>query len=543
MSADRGQSDADAPDSATHATREAMSPASPWQSEIDELHERREMAYALGGEERVVSHNERGNLTVRQRIEYLLDQGTFEEVGVLTGAAAYGEDGRVSTVTPANSVIGTGRIGGCRTMVAGDDFTVRGGSSEASIPDKWIFAETYATEHRVPLVRLVDAAGGSIKLLEKAQSTKLGGYPAWKTSELLGTVPVVGVALGPCAGLGAMKVCLSHFSVMVQGSSQVFSGGPLVVAPGVGQAVDKESLGGFRVHSRGSGVVDNDAATEEEALDQVKTFLSYMPSSVFELPPVESEPEPGDARDEALRSIIPRDRRKPYQARSVLERVLDPGSVFEIGKYWGRPMITALGRLGGRPVGILQSDPFHVGGALTADAAEKATRFVDLCDTFHLPIVSLVDQPGLYVGKQAEEQGTAREALRLMLAIEQSSVPWCVVVLRRAFGLGGGILSPTKRASTRVAWPSAHWGSIPIEGGVDAAHRREIAAHHDPDARRAELTEHYRQFESPFRTAERFGINDIIDPADTPGVLRNWCDEAYRLLPELIGPRAHTFRV
>lgn len=515
---------------------------SPWQDELDELQKRTEMAHALGGEERVAAHNDFGKLTVRERIDYLVDAGSFDEVGRLTGAAVYDENGVVSSVRPANSVIGRGEIEGRGVMIAGDDFTVRGGSSEASIPDKWIFAETYATEHRTPLVRLVDAAGGSIKLLEKTQSTKLGGYPSWKAAELLGTVPVAGVALGPCAGLGAIKVCLSHFSVMVQGSSQVFSGGPLVVAPGVGQTIDKESLGGYRVHSRGSGVVDNDAPTEKEALDQVTKFLSYMPSSVFELPPVEAA-DVGGSRDESLASAIPRDRRTPYQARSILERVLDPGSVFEIGRYWGRSIITALGRLDGRPVGVIQSDPFHVGGSLTAAAAEKATRFVDLCDTFHLPIVSLVDQPGVYVGKQAEEQGTAREALRLMMAIEQSTVPWCVVVLRRAFGLGGGILSPTKRASTRIAWPSAHWGSIPIEGGVDAAHRREIAAADDPDALRARLTEHYRQFESPFRTAERFGIEDIVDPADTPGLLRNWCAEAYRLLPEQLGPRAYTFRV
>lgn len=520
-----------------------MGVPSPWQDEINELHNRRDMAHALGGEERVAAHNSLGKLTVRERIDHLVEPGSFEEIGLLTGVAVYDEDGAVSTVRPANSVIGRGRIDGRRVMIAGDDFTVRGGSSEASIPDKWIFAETYATEHRTPLIRLVDAAGGSIKLLEKAQSTKLGGYPSWKAAELLGTVPVAGVALGPCAGLGAIKVCLSHFSVMVQGKSQVFSGGPLVVAPGVGQVIDKESLGGYRVHSRGSGVVDNDAPTEQEALDQVAAFLSYMPSSVFALPPLQAAPDLGGARDESLTSAIPRDRRKPYQARSILERVLDPGSVFEIGRYWGRSLITALGRLDGRPVGVIQSDPLHVGGALTAAAAEKATRFVDLCDTFHLPIVSLVDQPGVYVGRQAEEQGTARAALRLMMAIDQSAVPWCVLVLRRAFGLGGGILSPTKRASTRIAWPSAHWGSIPIEGGVDAAHRRDIAAAADPDVLRAELTDHYRQFESPFRTAERFGIEDIVDPADTPGLLRNWCEEAYRLLPEQLGPRAYTFRV
>jgi acetyl-CoA carboxylase carboxyltransferase component len=501
------------------------------------------MAESLGGLERVAAHHARGNQTVRERIDALVDHGSFDEVGMLTGAGTYSEDGRLETVTPANSVVGRARIENRPVMVVGDDFTVRGGSSEASVPEKWIFAETWATEHRTPLIRLVDAAGGSIKLLERAQSTKLGGYPSWRAAELLGTVPVVGVALGPCAGLGAMKVCLAHFSVMVQGTSQVFSGGPLVVAPGVGQTVDKESLGGYRVHARGSGVVDNDAVSEEDALEQVRRFLSYLPSSVFELPPVHTSTDGEGVRDEALSSLISRDRRKPYVARDLLRRIADEDSIFEVGKNWGRSMITALCRLNGRPVGVLQSDPFHVGGSLTAAAAEKVTRFVDMCEMFHVPIVSLVDQPGLYVGRQAEQEGTVRKALRLMLAIEQSSVPWCTLVLRRAFGLGGGILSPTKRAGMRIAWPSGHWGSIPIEGGVDAAHRREIAAAEDPDELRNRLTEHYRQFESPFRTAERFGIEDIIDPGDTPGVLRRWAEEAYRLLPELAGTRTHTFRV
>src|SRR5690625_2443990 len=458
------------------------------------------MAHELGGEDRVDAHHAAGKLTARERIDHLLDDGSFREIGILTGAASYDENGALVHVTPANSVVGEGRIDDRPLMVAADDYTVRAGSSEASIPDKWIHAETRATEHRMPLVRLVDAAGGSIKLLEKAQSTKLGGYPSWKAAELLGTVPVAGVALGPCAGLGAAKVVLSHFSVMVRGSSQIFSGGPLVVAPGVGQTVDKEVLGGSQVHARGSGVVDNEATTEQDALAQVRASLSYLPSSVHELPPTLSAADPS-IEASALASTIPRNPRQPYAARNSLHGLLDADSVFEIGEHWGTPLITALGRLGGRPVGVIQSDPYKMGGALTAAAAQKATRFVDLCDTFHLPIVSLVDQPGLYVGTQAEQQGTVRSALRLMLAIEQASVPWCVLVLRRAFGLGGGILTPTKPAGTRLAWPSGRWGSIPIEGGVDAAHRREIRAAEDPAQLREQLTAHYRQFESPFRTA------------------------------------------
>src|SRR5699024_3552810 len=219
------------------------------------------------------------------------------------------------------------------------------------------------------------------------------------------------------------KVAFSHFSVMVEDTSQIFAGGPHVVAPGIGQTIDKETLGGHKVHARGSGVVDNVVSTEEDALQQVRDFLSYLPPNVHEVPPV-SETRSPELPSSTLNSIIPRNKRTPYNPRKVLASILDAGSLFEIGKYWGRASITALGRINGRPAGIMINDPMRFGGSVTADAAEKVTRFIDVCEMFNLPLINLVDQPGVYVGEQAERSGTIRHALRLMSTIEQVKVPW-----------------------------------------------------------------------------------------------------------------------
>lgn len=513
-----------------------------WLPEIEELNRRRAMALNLGGADRVARHHEHGRLTARERIKLLVDPLSFREIGKLTGRSEYDSDGHLKTITPSNIIIGKAKIGGRPVVLAAEDFTVRGGSSEATSPDKWQFAERFALEYRMPLIRLVDAAGGSVRLLEQTQSTKIPGYPHWPATELLAHVPVIGMALGPCAGLGAVRVVASHFSVMVAGISQVFAAGPAVVEPGVGRSVTKEELGGSNVHARGSGVVDNEVISEEAAFAEARRFLSYLPSSVFEIAQVTETDDDPNRITQKLLAIVPRDRRKVYKTRDILNMVFDSQSLFEIGKLQGRSTITALGRLNGYVVGILANDPYFYGGSMTAGAAEKITRFVDMCDTFHLPIVNFVDQPGVYVGPEAESHGTIRKAIRARTAIAQSSVPWSVVFVRRAFGVAGAAYAPLNRATIRYAWPSAYWGSIPVEGGVEAAYKRDIESASDPVNRREALIAHYRRFESPFRTAERFGIEEIIDPRQTRPILCDWVSDAYRLLPELLGVTQHTMR-
>lgn len=513
-----------------------------WSPELDELSWRTEAAMGLGGSDAVARQHAQGKLTARERIAALLDDGTFREIGVLTGSATYGEDGRPKEVTPSNSVTGKGKMGGRLVAVAADDYTVRAGSSEASNSGKWTYLERWALQHRRPLVRLVDAAGGSIRLLEKNATSKVPGYADWPMAELLGMVPVVGVALGPCAGLGAVKVVSSHFSVMARETSQVFAAGPHVVAPGTGQELTKEELGGYRVHTRGSGVVDNDATDERDAFEQARRFLSYLPSSAFELAPRNECGDPVDRCEDELRSIVPRDRRQVYRMRKILELVFDEGSVFEIGRHNGPSAVTAFARLDGYPVGVLATDPYRVAGAVTTRSAEKTVRFIDLCDTFHLPIVNLVDQPGLHVGADAEAAGTVRAAVRWRQAIAQSIVPWCPVFVRRAFGVGGGGYGPFDQTEPRLAWPSAYWGSLPVEGGVQAAFRRDIASAPDPELRKQELFAYYRRFESPFRAAERFLMEEIVDPRETRPLLCEFAAEAYERLPERLGVTRRTMR-
>ena len=514
-----------------------------WEVELEELRRRTELAQRMGGEERVQRQHDAGRLTVRERIDKLLDPGTFHERGAIAGRATY-EGTELVEFVPANFVMGTGRIDGRVVVVGGDDFTVRGGASDASIALKQIQAEQMAREFRVPIVRLVDGTGGggSVKSYDQLGRTYVPANPGWDhVVAALSEVPVVAAALGPVAGLGAARVATSHFALMVKGVSQVFVAGPPVVKHAMPEEPDKEELGGSHIHTR-NGTADNEVASEDDALAQIRRFLSYMPSSVWDAPPRGAQFDPPDRRAEELLSVIPRDRRKPYNARRIAELVLDEGSFFESGRLWGRPLITGFGRLHGWPVGVLAGDPLHYAGGLTADASDKLTRFVDLCDTFHLPAVNFVDQPGFVIGTTAERAATIRKGARALVAVYQATVPWVSVIVRKVFGVAGAAHGNAQKLNYRFAWPSGDWGSLPLEGGIEAAFKRQLEASDDPDAMRRELEERYNLVRSPFRTAETFNVEEIIDPRDTRPLLCEWVVNAYRLVSQDLGPKARGLR-
>jgi acetyl-CoA carboxylase carboxyltransferase component len=518
-----------------------------WTAELAELAYRREEAEKLGGKEAIDFQHRKGKLTVRERIEALLDPQSFRELGKLAGKGMYNKEGDLESFTPSNSVIGTGRMEGSKVVVSGDDFTIRGGSSESSISDKWVYAERLAHEMELPLIRLVDTAGGSVKLLEQQQATKIPGYPQWPSISLLGRVPVVGVALGACAGLGAIKVGISHFSVMVKGISHLFAAGPPVVKQGLGQSVTKDELGGWEIHTRQSGVVHNTAEDEKDAFQQVRQFLSYMPKNVWHVPARIVPADDPRRIDEELNEVIPKNRRRIYDPRYFLHKIFDQNSLFEMGRNFGGSTLTCLGRINGYTVGIMASDPRIMGGAMTFQSAKKIERFVDMCDTFHIPMVHFVDQPGVMTGVEAERNGTISAAIRALGAIEQASIPWCSIIVRRAFGVGGGAHGPKygpegRSLNHRFAWPSARWGSIPIEGGVAAAYKREIAGAENPEEKREELESYYHKLASPFRTAEKFGVVDIIKPAETRSTLSDWVEDAYELAIKQKGLSKRTMR-
>jgi acetyl-CoA carboxylase carboxyltransferase component len=507
-----------------------------WEPELEELRRREELARRMGGEERVARQHASGRLTVRERIERLFDPGSFHETGAIAGQATY-EDRELADFLPANMVIGQGRIAGRRAAVQGDDFTVRGGAADAAIWQKMVWAERLAHDFRIPLVRLVDGTGGggSVKSLETMGFTYVPFVPGWDlTVENLSRVPVAAAALGPVAGLGAARVVASHFSVMVRDRAQLFVAGPPVVAAAMGESPDKEELGGARTQTA-AGAVDNEAGDEDDALDQIKRFLSYLPDNAWEAPPIAPAADPADRREEDLLAIVPRDRRKPYKVRRILEAVFDSGSVLEIGARHGRSLVTALARLGGRPVGVLASDPRFYGGGMTAAASDKLIRLVDTCDQFRVPIVNFVDQPGFVIGTEAERQGTIRRGTRALYASYQATVPWVSILVRKVFGVAGAGHGNAQALNLRYAWPSGDWGSLPIEGGIEAAYRRELEAADDPAAMHAEIVERLNAVRSPFRTAERFGVEEIIDPRDTRPILCNWAERAHELVRHELG--------
>jgi acetyl-CoA carboxylase carboxyltransferase component len=499
-----------------------------WQNEIDELRRREALAREMGGPDKVRRQHDGGKLTVRERIDRLLDAGSFHEIGALTGVARYAEDGAtIEAFTPANLVTGRGRIDGRPVVVAGDDFTVRGGANDAGIKGKLLQCERMARDLRLPMVRLVDGTGGggSVKNLEMLGYSPMPKAFLWDTwTENLGEVPVVALALGSVAGLGSARVVASHFSVMVKDTSQLFVAGPPVVAR-THRQFDKNELGGSHIHAR-NGAVDDEAASEDEAFARARRFLSYLPSSVYELPArIQCDDDPR-RREEWLIDAVPRDPKKVYAMRRIVEALVDKGSFFEIGRQWGRPVITGLARLGGWPVALMAGDPMHYGGAWTAKASEKVMRFVDLAQVFHLPVVHLVDVPGFLIGPDAERDATIRFGMRAASAVLQSTVPWCSVLVRKVFGVAGAVHQNSTRYCMRMAWPSAEWGSLPIAGGLEAAYKAEIEAAPDPEAKRAEIEARIRRFASPLRSAEKYDVEEIIDPRDTRPLLCEFAELA-----------------
>jgi len=294
-----------------------------------------------------------------------------------------------------------------------------------------------------------------------------------------------------------------------------------VVERATGEKLTKDELGGPKVHLR-SGVVDNLAQDEHDALAMTRRFLSYLPHNVDGLPPAITCSDPRDRREGTLLEIVPRDRRKVYKMRRIIEAVFDTGSFFEMSALYGRSQITGLARLGGRPVGVFANDPMFYAGAMGADGAQKVSRFLRFCETFHLPVVSLVDEPGFMIGSASEAAGTIRYGVDAILAGVRSTVPWASIAIRKSYGVAAAAhYGPRGHVYT---WPSAEAGALPIEGGVAVAFRREIEAADDPDAKRAELEEMLASRRSPFPRAESFAAHDLIDPRDTRPVLHDWLD-------------------
>ncbi len=500
-----------------------------WKKELEELRKRQGFADKMGGADKVKRQKERGKLTARQRLSALLDPGSFREIGKTAGKGLYDEKGDLSSAQPSNFIFGRGRIHERPVVATADDFTVRGGAADAAIHRKFVMAEQMAHELRLPLLRMIDGTGGggSVKMLEEMGFTYVPYVPGWEhVVKNLETVPVVALALGPTAGLGAARVVASHYSVMVKGLSQLFTAGPHIVAA-IGEMHDKEALGGSAIHAR-NGVVDDEVASEAEAFSRAQRFLSYLPSYAGGEHLRVDIGDSVDRKDERLLSVVPRDKQQAYNMRRVLDMVADQGSVFEMGQKWGRGVITAFARFDGWPVALLAGDPTSMGGSWAADAAEKARRFTELAEQFKLPVIHMVDNPGFMIGLEAEKTATIRRGVEAMNAIYRSTVPWASVIVRKAYGVAGAAMSDHTRFQYRFAWPSGDWGSLPIDGGVEVAYKSELEASGDPEAKLLEIKDRLSKVTSPFRTAEQFLVEDIIDPRETRPLLCEFANLAHR---------------
>ena len=509
-----------------------------WDTEIEELQRRRRFADELGGSANVARHHEQGRLTIRERLGRLTDENSFQEVGKLTGQGTR-EGGELAGVVPAPYVMGLARIDGRPVAIGGEDFTVKGGTAWGSNRRKGGqggFVEDLAREYRIPLINLIDGSGGSVASAKRRGHTVFPGVHGFEQSAaLLGEVPVISAVLGTAAGGPAGRAILSHWSVMVEGTSQIFAAGPPVVERSLGEKVTKEALGGPQVAVHTAGTIDNVAATEEACFAMIRRFLGYMPQNVWELPPFASTDDPTDRRDEALLSIVPEERRRPYSMHKLIGMVMDRDSAFEIQPDFGRSVITSLARLGGYPVGVIANNPMVYGGAMDAASARKQSHFIEMCDCFHIPLIYLVDIPGFMVGTKAEEAATLREGMRCVYVGLQATVPILTVVIRKCYGMAGMATCDKNGLDMQIAWPSAEWGSLPVEGGVAAAYRRDIAAAPDPRQREQELEAELREFASPFLTAEAFQVEDIIDPRETRAYLHRFIEAAQSRLRTSLG--------
>ena len=507
-----------------------------WQAEIDELRRREAMAETMGGADKVARQHGRGKLDARARIAGLVDAGSFREIGKIAGKGHYDASGDLTDLSASNLIFGRADIEGRAVVASADDFTVRGGAADAAIHRKFVQCEKMAHTLGIPLIRMIDGTGGggSVRTLEEIGATYVPAVPGWSdVIRNLDSVPVVALALGPTAGLGAARVVASHYSIMVKGLSQLFAAGPAVVdaLPGHngGEANDKEGLGGSTIHTR-NGVVDEEVASEAEAFQRARRFLSYLPSRVGQQAPRTAPSDPAERREAFLLSAVPRDPKQVYSMRKVAEAVADTGSVFEMGRQWGRAAITAFARFDGWPVALLASDPSFLGGSWEARTSEKVERFVKLADQFRLPIIHLVDNPGFMIGLAAETSGTIRYGVQAMNAIYRATVPLASVIVRRAYGIAGSAMSNADEFQYRFAWPSGDWGSLPIEGGVEVAYKSELEQAEDPAAHLAMIRDRLNKVRSPFRTAERYGVEDIIDPRDTRPLLCEFAGLAWAKL-------------
>jgi acetyl-CoA carboxylase carboxyltransferase component len=484
-----------------------------------DLAARREQIKQGGGPEKIEKQHAAEKLTARERLELLIDAGTFVELGI-HGRPHFSQRAMEGREAPADGVItGYGKVDGRLCAVAAYDFTVMAGSMGATGEIKVARLRELALTQRIPMIWLLDSAGARIQ--EAVGSLFAGtGHLFREEVVMSGVVPQVAALMGPCAAGTAYIPGLADFVPMVRGRGSMALAGPHLVRAAVGEDVTQEELGGSRVHCRRSGVGDLEVADDPECIERIKQYLSYFPSHCEEAPPLVASEDPVDRRDEELLDVLPDSNRKPYDMYEVIQRIVDDGVYFDLKPQWAKTIITCLARFGGRPAGIVANQPRQLGGILDNDSADKAARFINLMNAFGIPLVYLMDVPGFMVGTKVEQQGIIRHGAKMLYATANATVPKVTVVLRKAYGAGYYVMcGRAYEPDLIVAWPSAEISVMGAEGAVEIIFRKQVEEAADPEAKRRELIEEFRRIIDVYVAAGNAMIDDVIDPRETRPVI------------------------
>jgi len=481
----------------------------------EDLHERREKIKLGGGPEKIAAQHAKEKLTARERLDLLIDEGTFVELGI-HGRPHFSQRAMDGKEAPADGVVtGYGKVDGRLVAVAAYDFTVMAGSMGMTGELKVTRLRDLALTKRIPIVWLLDSAGARIQ--EAVGSLFAGSGHLFREEVVMsGVIPQVAALMGPCAAGTAYIPGLADFVPMVKGRGSMALAGPHLVRAAIGEDVTQEELGGSRVHCRKSGVGDLEVADDQECIERIKQYLSYFPSNCEQAPPVVATEDPIDRGDEQLLAVLPDSNRKPYDMYEVIQRIVDDGIYFDIKPQFARTIITCLGRFGGRPAGIIANQPKQLGGILDNDSSDKAARFINLCNAYGIPLVYLMDVPGFMVGTKVEQAGIIRHGAKMLYATANATVPKVTVVLRKAYGAGYYVMNGRAfEPDLIVAWPSAEISVMGAEGAVEIIFRKQVQEAEDPEAKRQELIESFRKIIDVYVAAGNDMIDDVIDPRET----------------------------
>ena len=499
-----------------------------YSAKISELEARREKNLAMGGKEKIAKQHSRGKLTVRERLDLLFDKDTFVEFGLLAQQQAVRGGEPDADATPADGVVtGHGQVEGRQVWVIAYDFTVMAGSMGA-VGEQFKAARVreLALRYRKPIVWLLDSAGARIQ--EAAGSTFAGtGYLFYDQVVMSGVIPQVAAMLGPCSAGTAYIPGLADFVPMVKETSSMSLGGARLVKAATGEDVTDHDMGGSQVHCYESGVGDNEVADDTECIATVRRFLSYLPSSNGEAAPFRETGDPADRLVEGLDKIVPTNPRAAYDVKRVIKAVFDRDSWFEIKPAWAKNIVVGFARAAGHAVGVVANQPMQKGGILDSDSADKAARFIRMCDAFNIPLVYLMDVPGFLVGSQVERHGIIRHGAKMLYATSEATVPKVTVIMRKAYGAGYYVMcGKGYQPDLIVAWPLAEISVMGPEGAVNIIFNKQIEASDNPEETRGGLIDAIRTQINPYLAAGWAMIDDVIDPAETRRVIIRGIEQA-----------------